>query len=120
MDKFKHIDDYLKTLDESKKEIIVRIIDTIQNTVPEAALGIAYNMPAFKYRKKPMMYFAAFTSHIGVYALPSSNTEFAQKLNAYKTGKGSIQLPLNQPIPYALIVDIARFRKEEIDALLDH
>ena len=75
-------------------------------------------MPAFKYHKKPLVYFAAFKNHIGFYALPSGNVAFQKELTKYKTGKGSIQFPLDQEIPYDLIGQIVEFRVAEMNDAL--
>ena len=70
-------------------------------------------MPAFKM-KKVLVYFAAFKNHIGFYALPSGNKAYQKELSKYKTGKGSIQFPLNEKIPFELIEKIVRFRVKEL------
>ena len=56
-------------------------------------------MPAYKTHGKPLVYFAGYKKHIGFYATPSGHTEFAIELSKYKQGKGSIQFPLDQPLP---------------------
>jgi len=70
-------------------------------------------MPTFKLNGKPLAYFAAFSHHIGFYPLPSTAKEFKKELLAYKTGKGSVQFPLDQPIPYDLISKMVAFRLKE-------
>ena len=84
-----------------------------QEVAPEAQEVISYNMPAFK-QGKILVYFAAFKNHIGFYALPSGNAAFREALSKYKVGKGSIQFPLNQAIPFDLIKEMVAFRLEEI------
>ena len=70
-------------------------------------------MPAYKLNKKPLVYFAAFKAHIGFYATPSGHEAFKEELSKYKQGKGSVQFPLDQPIPYDLIVRMVKFRVQE-------
>lgn len=89
----------------------------IKITCPDATACIAYGLPAYKYKNKPLMYFGGFTSHIGVYALPGSHTAFAHKLNAYKKGKGSVQFPNDMPLPTDVIKEMIFFRMKEIDGL---
>ena len=60
-----------------------------------------------------MVYFAGFKNHIGFYATPSGHTEFAAELSIYKQGKGSVQFPVDQPLPIDLIARIVRFRVDE-------
>lgn len=69
-------------------------------------------MPAFKY-KGNLVYFAAFKNHIGFYPAPSGTEAFRKELALYKGGKGSVQFPLNQPVPLALIAEIVKFRMIE-------
>ncbi len=76
--------------------------------------GIAYQMPAYKIKGKPLVYFAAYKNHIGFYATPTGHSAFAEELSKYKQGKGSVQFPLDEPIPFDLIERIVAFRAQEI------
>jgi uncharacterized protein YdhG (YjbR/CyaY superfamily) len=76
--------------------------------------SISYGMPAFKLNGKPLIYFAAYKNHIGLYATPSGHAAFAGELSKYKQGKGSVQFPLNEPLPDDLIVRIVKFRVESL------
>ena len=69
-------------------------------------------MPGY-YLKGQLVFVAAFANHIGFYALPSGNAKFQKELSRYKTGKGSIQFPLNEPMPFGLIEKIVKFRIDE-------
>lgn len=80
---------------------------------PESVESMAYGMPAYKLYGRPLLYFAAHTHHIGLYALPSAHSHFTAALAAYKQGKGSVQFPLEMPMPWALIEEMIRFRIEE-------
>ena len=85
----------------------------ILEKAPEAQESISYGMPAYKTNGKPLIYFAAFKNHIGLYATPSGHTHFADALSQYKQGKGSVQFPNEQPLPLDLIAEIIAFRVEE-------
>ena len=100
--------------------LLHQISSCIKNAAPKATETISYNMPAFKYHNKIVVYFAAFKNHIGFYALPSSNESFKQELLNYKTGKGSIQFPLDKAIPFKLISKIVEYRMRQIDEELIH
>ncbi len=113
----KTIDEYIASFPKDIKIILETVRTTIQETVPKAQEKIGYGMPAFRIHGKDLVYFAAFSKHIGVYALPSGNAAFKKELVNYKTGKGSIQFPLDQSIPYDLIVKIVKFREQENLAL---
>ena len=116
--KYSSIDQYINEAPADVKQILINIRSLISEKAPEAVSCIAYNMPAFKYHKKPLVYFAAFKNHIGFYALPSGNVAFQKELTKYKTGKGSIQFPLDQEIPYDLIGQIVEFRVAEMNDAL--
>ncbi len=111
--KYQSIEEYISDFPEDKALILSNIRHLIKTTAPQATECISYNMPAFK-TKKVLVYFAAFKNHIGFYALPSGNKAFQEELKNYKTGKGSIQFPLSQPIPYDLIQKIIEFRIKEV------
>lgn len=70
-------------------------------------------MPSFKLSSKPLVYFGAWKNHIGFYATPSGNEAFKKELSIYKGAKGSVQFPINKPIPYDLIKKIVEFRVKE-------
>lgn len=67
-------------------------------------------MPAYKLNGRPLVYFAGCKSHIGFYATPSGHIAFAKELSKYKQGKGSVQFPIDQPMPLELIAQIVEFR----------
>lgn len=98
-----NIDQYIAGFASDVQEKLKSIRKLVHETVPEAVELISYQMPAFKYRGKILLYFAAFKNHIGFYATPESNEAFKDELLAYKTSKGTIQLPYNKPIPLDLL-----------------
>ncbi len=110
----KNTDDYITAFPKEVQEILEGVRATIKKTVPNAVEAISYGMPAFKINGKALVYFAAFKNHIGFYALPSGNEAFQKELSKYKTGKGSIQFPLHEEMPWKLIEDIVKFRVKEI------
>lgn len=109
------IEAYISQFPEDVQEILKRIRKLIKESAPQAEESIAYGMPAYKTNKKPLVYFAAFKGHIGFYATPSGHSEFKEELSTYKQGKGSVQFPLDQPIPYKLIERMVKFRVKEND-----
>ena len=87
----------------------------IQTAAPEAEEKISYAMPTFFLRKN-LVHFAAYQHHIGFYPAPSGINKFRKELSSYKTSKGAIQLPIEQPLPLELITKIVQFRvKENLD-----
>lgn len=85
----------------------------IKKAAPDAVEQIVYGMPSYKTNGKPLVYFAGYKNHIGFYATPSGHEAFQKELSKYKQGKGSVQFPLNQTIPFDLIEQIVRFRVQE-------
>ena len=112
-DKFKTMDEYLQTVPPDVRDILEKIRQTIRKAAPGAVESISYQMPAFKLNGKILVYFAAWKNHIGFYALPSGNAAFEKELSAYKMAKGSIQFPLDKPIPFDLIEKMVKFRAAE-------
>lgn len=110
----KSVEAYLKSLDKPQIEIAKQVQKLVLDKYPDASEGIAYGMPSYKLSGKPLFYFALYKSHLGIYALPHTHAEFKQKLSTYKQGKGSVQFPLDQMIPYHIIEMILDFRATEI------
>ena len=106
------IDEYIGGFPNNVQEILKKVRTTIQKAAPDAKEKISYSMPAFE-QNGIVVYFAAFKNHIGLYALPSGHEAFKEELSKYKSGKGSVQFPLNAPIPFDLITKIVKFRVKE-------
>lgn len=111
----KTVDEYIATFPSTIKAKLNKLRKTIKTTAQDAEELISYGMPAYKL-KGMLVYFAGYENHIGLYALPSANTAFKKELSAYKTGKASIQFPLDEPMPYDLITKIVTFRVRENEA----
>jgi len=105
-----NIDEYIAGFPDEIQLILDRVRSSIKKAAPDAEESIGYGMPAYKSHGKPLVYFAAFKNHIGFYATPTGHAEFARELSKYKQGKGSVQFPIDQPIPYELIARIVEFR----------
>lgn len=104
------VDAYIQQFPANVQEILTHIRTLIKKNAPEAIELFAYGMPAYKTKKKPLVYFAAFKNHIGFYATPTGHNQFQNALSQYKQGKGSVQFPLDEAIPYELIQEIVQFR----------
>jgi uncharacterized protein YdhG (YjbR/CyaY superfamily) len=108
-----NIEEYIGSYPKDIQKILEQIRATIKKVAPDAEESIGYGMPAFKTNHKPLVYFAAYKNHIGFYATPNGHSAFAKELSIYKQGKGSVQFPLNQPMPLSLITKIVEFRVKE-------
>lgn len=118
MDKQKpnSIDEYLSKLDTDKIEKIILIRNIVKNTIPEASETISYEMPAFRYKNRILLYFAAFKNHISIFPAPRTAQEFADELKNYKGGKGTVQFQDSNPLPLNLIERIVKFHAAKIVA----
>ena len=106
----KSVDEYIVTFSADIQSFLKNIRLIIKEKAPHAVESIAYWMPAYKTNGKPLVYFAGFKNHIGFYATPTGHSKFAKELSKYKQGKGSVQFPLDRPIPYLLIGRIVEFK----------
>jgi uncharacterized protein YdhG (YjbR/CyaY superfamily) len=109
---YKNIDDYISKQDSNVQPVLEKLRSSIKEIVPDAEEAISYNMPAFRFHGM-LVYFAAYKNHIGFYSLPSGHHAFAKELSGYKQGKGSVQFPLDKPLPLALIKKMVKFRAKE-------
>ncbi|WP_264564806.1 iron chaperone [Flavobacterium sp. N3904] len=109
----KTVDEYIATFPKDIQILLKNVRETIRNKAPESIESISYGMPAYKTYGKPLVYFAGYKKHIGFYATPTGHSEFANELSNYKQGKGSVQFPVDHPIPYWLIEHIVVFRVKE-------
>ena len=110
--KFSNVTAYFNSFPKSTRVLLSQMREIIRKAAPDAEEKIAYNMPAFTLNG-PLVYFAAFKNHIGFYATPTGHEQFAQELSKYKQGKGSVQFPIDEPLPLKLIEKIVKFRVKE-------
>lgn len=110
---FKTVDGYIKTFPKEVQSILKKVRQTIRKAAPRAEESISYQMPGYKINGRPLVYFGAWSEHIGFYATPSGNKAFKKEIWKYKGAKGSIRFPLNKPITYSLVRKIVMFRLKE-------
>ena len=106
------IDEYIAGFPPDVRQVLEQVRATIRKAAPEAEETIKYQMPSFTLNGN-LVFFAAFKSHIGFYPIPTGIEEFKEELSGYRQGKGSVQFPLDKPIPYELIGRITEFRVKE-------
>lgn len=107
------IDEYFAGFPEDVQAKLERIRKTIKKAAPNAEETISYKMPTFNLNGKYLVYFAAYKKHIALYPTPVGNPEFEEEIAAYKSGKGTLQFPLDKPIPFDLIRKIVKYRVRE-------
>ena len=106
------IDVYIAQFPENIQTLLQQMRVTIHEAAPEATEAFSYQMPTFRLNGN-LVHFAAFKNHIGFYPVPSGLEAFKEELSAYKGGKGSVQFPIDQPLPLALVTKIVKFRVAE-------
>ena len=109
---FQTIDEYIATFPKDTQEILMEIRDTIKAAAPNAEEKISYQMPTF-FLNGNLIHFAAFKNHIGIYPTPSGTEAFKEEIFRYQGAKGSIRLPIDEPMPLKLITKIVKFRVAE-------
>lgn len=108
----KSIDEYIAGCPRDVQQILKQIRTTIRKAAPEAKEAIKYQIPTFVLNGN-LVHFAAFKSHIGFYPTPSAIEAFKDELSRYESAKGSVQFPVDEPMPLGLIERIVKFRVNE-------
>ncbi|MFZ1802020.1 MAG: DUF1801 domain-containing protein [Candidatus Saccharimonas aalborgensis] len=108
------VDDYINGVEGETRQRLLAMRTAVLNSAPDIEESIAYGMPAYKLRGKPLVYYAAFPNHIGFYATPNGHEAFKKDFALYKQGKGSVQFPHDKPLPLALIKRVVQFRVEQL------
>jgi uncharacterized protein YdhG (YjbR/CyaY superfamily) len=111
------IDDYISAFPDDVQAVLNSIRATINKSAPQAVEAISYRIPTFKLNGN-LVHFAAFKNHVGFYPGPSGIKAFKAELSSYKWSKGSVQFPLEKPVPFDLIKKIVAYRvKENLEKL---
>ena len=105
----KTVDEYLATFPPETKILLKKIRATIKAAAPQAEEMISYGIAGYKYHGI-LIYFAGFTNHVSMYPAPRGTEIFKKELSRYKGGKGTVQFPLDKPLPLKLITRIVKFR----------
>ena len=111
--RFEAIDEYIAAFPQNVQDILNEVREAIRDSAPDAQETIAYGIPTFKLNGN-LVHFGAFKNHIGFYPGEASAVEaFKEHLSNYKQGKGSIQFPLDKPLPLQLVKKMVEFRVQE-------
>jgi uncharacterized protein YdhG (YjbR/CyaY superfamily) len=111
------IDTYISSFPDEVQVILREIRRILRDAAPDAEEAIKYQIPTFVLGEN-LVHFAAFEKHIGLYPTPSAIERFKDELSGFKSAKGSVQFPLDSPMPYVLIERIVEFRVDECRAKL--
>jgi uncharacterized protein YdhG (YjbR/CyaY superfamily) len=112
MKQAKTIDEYIALFPDHIQTILETLRQTIRESAPEAQEAISYQIPTFKLNGN-LVHFGAFKDHIGFFPTSSGVEAFKKQLSKYKTSTGTVQFPLDKPIPYSLVRQIVKYRVKE-------
>lgn len=107
--KFANVEEYIASFPEDVQAVLQQVRATIRKTAPDAEETIKYDMPTYMLNGN-LVYFAGYNKHIGFYPAPVNDEAFTKALASYKTGRGSVQFPLDAPMPLQLITRIVKLR----------
>ena len=103
------VNEYIATFPNEVQQLLQQLRNTIKKAAPKAEEVISYGMPGYKLQGM-LVYFAGYAKHIGFYGTPTAHESFKKELAIYKSGKGSVQFPIDKPLPLKLITQIVKFR----------
>ena len=110
--KYRSIDEYIHSFPEHIQKKLVELRNIIRGQAPQALEKISYQMPAFELNGN-LVYFAGYENHIGFYPGAGGIKHFEKELSEYKHAKGSVQFPIDEPLPTELINEIVDFRVKQ-------
>ncbi len=111
---FKTVDEYIAKFPRGMRDVLEELRRVIREVEPEAEEAISYGMPAFKLKGRNLVFFAAWKAHVGFYpGGPSAIEAFKKELSPFKQSKGTVQFPLDKPVPFDLVKKIVEFRVKE-------
>jgi uncharacterized protein YdhG (YjbR/CyaY superfamily) len=110
----KNVDEYIAGFPKEVQKVLELVRMTVKKAAPGAEEKISYAMPAFTLHGLNLVYFAGYKTHIGFYPAPVGMEAFKKDLSEYKTGKGSVQFPLDEPMPLGLITKMVKFRMKMV------
>lgn len=113
MKSYQNIDEYIASYPVEVQEILQKIRQVVQKEAPEATEKISYGIPTY-YLHENLVHFAAYKKHIGFYPTSSGIEAFKAEIGEYKWSRGTVQFPLDKPMPYELIRKMVRFRVKEV------
>ena len=108
------VDVYINGFGDERTEKLTTMRSLVSTITPDAKEAMSYGLVGYKLNGKPLVYFGAFPKHIGFYATPNGHEAFKDECSKYKQGKGSVQFPLDQPLPVELIRKVIAYRKTQL------
>ena len=112
MKKYKDINSHINDFPISTQKLLKQLRATIKKAAPQAIEAISYGIPTFKLNGN-LVHFSGYAKHIGFYPGSGAIAMFKKELSKYKTSKGTVQFPLDKPLPLALITKIVKLRVKQ-------
>lgn len=110
--KAENVDKYIADFPSDVQKLLEQMRSAIKNAAPQADETISYAIPTYKLNGM-LVYFAGYANHIGFYPGAAGIAAFADELSDYKTSKGTVQFPIDQPLPLKLVTKIVKFRVKQ-------
>lgn len=104
------VDAYINQFKGEVRDRLLGMREMVGESVPDAVESLSYGLVAYKMNNKPLVYFGGYEKHVGFYATPNGHDAFKDDFSKYKQGKGSVQFPLDQPLPVDLIKRVIAYR----------
>lgn len=113
----KTVDEYLNGLSADQRQELEKIRELVKELVPDTEEVMSYGVPTFKYHKRPLLYYAAYTNHFSIYPASDEMIKVVGKdLEKFRASKGTLRFIKEQPIPNSLLKEIILFQAHRIDA----
>jgi uncharacterized protein YdhG (YjbR/CyaY superfamily) len=106
--RFASVDDYIASYPEETRTQLARVRTAIRTAVPDAREKISYGMATFLLDGKPLLYFAGWKNHVGVYPVPTGDAAFEEAIRPFRRAKDTVRFPITKPVPLDLVATIAR------------
>lgn len=113
---FKTIDEFIASFPKNVRDILEELRRVIRESAPGAEETISYGIPTFDLDGRHLVHFSAYKNHVGFYPTSSGIEAFKKELSPFKTSKGTVQFPLDRPIPFDLVKRIVKFRVKETES----
>ncbi len=118
MPDFATVDDYIASQPEAVQKVLQELRGIIKEAAPDAVEVLNYKVPSFTLvpggKRDQQIMMAGYARFVGFYPFPTTMAAFSDELKGYKQGKGSVQFPLDKPLPKELIIRMVNFRRDEI------
>lgn len=108
-----NMDEYIAGFPKETQQVLEQVRAVIKREAPDAEETISYAIPAFNLNKHNLIYFAGYKNHISLYPVPKGSETFEKEISKYKSGKGTMQFPLDKPLPLNLVTKIVKNRIKE-------